>query len=231
MYDCATLRFAFLVLASQVIPLEVKTILKTAGRRGVLAGFLIAVCASQSYAIATYTHVGGNYVTATAGYTTSMHVEGSFTVANPFGPNFVGDITGDVLSFSFNDGVRNYSSGDPELVINSFFTQTDSNGDIAVWEMVFETPSPASLTLVGQQAHTLFIDSFVGDSVSEYTCIGVGAVGCILNLTDVAQAPVAFGSWTRTITALPEPGSFFLLLSGIAGLGLLRRRRKAGARI
>lgn len=201
------------------------TILTTALRRALLAAFLIAVFASQTYAIATYTFVSDNYTFAEPPFNMSMHIEASFTVDTPFPANFgPTDISADLLSFEVTDGLSgSLSSGDPELTIQAFTIGTDLNGNINSWTIKLRSPG---FPFLGVNESTREIALQFGSSTSDlFLCVAAGAQGCT-DISPIASAVAqGIGTWTRTITAVPEPGSLFLLLSGFAGLGLLRRFR------
>jgi len=103
---------------------------------------LAAVLLQASACAATYTFTGPLYTNLTpftapcatptcADFTTAMRQTGSFATAAPLAPNLVNtNITSLVQSFSFDDGLMQYNSGDSATRLNFAFVSTDAAGNI-----------------------------------------------------------------------------------------------------
>ncbi len=103
---------------------------------------LILFCGLQSAARAdiTYTYTGNDFQTATAPYTTTDFVSGSFTLASALGDNLV--LASETpTSYSFSDGVQTISSLSPPTDV-TFEISTDASGKIDGWFINLENPSP-----------------------------------------------------------------------------------------
>ena len=107
---------------------------------------LLLLPPSAAMAATTYFYTGNDYTliidnTPPAGttYTTSMSVTGSFTVASALAPNMaLTDISSDVISYSFNDGVNTLTESNSSLV-GALNVATDAGGDIIEWQITTET--------------------------------------------------------------------------------------------
>src|SRR5215469_14332604 len=93
--------------------------------------FLAAMVATSAWASTTYTYTGTNYTLITnftscttgpcANFTGAMSVSGSFTLAAALPANFsLQDITPQLVSYSFSDGITTFANSDPNVRINFF---------------------------------------------------------------------------------------------------------------
>ena len=106
--------------------------------RSVLLGFcLVFALVMDAGASAVYTfNATGNYQnnvfnTVVSPYTTAMALTGSFTTQNALAANLSQvDITNQVTTFSFNDGLHTWTPGNTVVQANEFVLSTDSNGNI-----------------------------------------------------------------------------------------------------
>jgi hypothetical protein len=88
-------------------------------KRGLVAsaafGFVTVAQATTTY---TYTYTGPNFnaFSSPAGaHGPTNRVTGSFTLATPLGPNLaLTDVTAQILSYSFSDGVQTLNSGNSQ---------------------------------------------------------------------------------------------------------------------
>src|ERR1700729_1643352 len=101
-----------------------------AGRSLVAGMAMIMLCAASAEANVTYEYTGNDFTNVVSPYTTNDHVTVSFTVANPFGPNFANNIT--QISFSFSDGVQTLTNNTVRFD-GVFGIATDASGNIAFW--------------------------------------------------------------------------------------------------
>jgi hypothetical protein len=195
--------------------------------RSVLATFLIVWFTTPAFGIATYTYTGNNYAVVTAPFTTSMHVSGSFSVADPLAADLpLTDIEGDLLAFTFSDGVTVYTLAN--AVVQDMRVGTDSAGNIDEWQIVLLRPFPtptdindrdrrlSSSAALDQGSFRDCLDEFFG----ECTTLGPLTIGETL--------PDQPGSWDTSVSSVPEPGTLLLVSSGLAGLSFRKRfvRRK-----
>jgi hypothetical protein len=107
---------------------------------------------------ATYTYTGPTYSASElhnftacppgmgncGAYTTAMAETGSFTTAVPVAANLNSeDITAQVTSFSFSDGLTVYASGDPQVTLMSVVaTTTGGVLQFSVTLLRWQTPAP-----------------------------------------------------------------------------------------
>ena len=100
---------------------------------------LAAVSVPGLSAAVTYTFTGPNYSLLTpftsctigscANFTTSMNVQGSFTTSVPLAANLTfQDISTQILSYSFTDGIDTFTNTDPNTRISFFTVSTDAFG-------------------------------------------------------------------------------------------------------
>jgi len=203
---------------------------------------LIALLATASvFAATTYTYTGPTYTTVSGAFTTSMRITGSFTTATPLVPNLAGvDITGQVTSYSFSDGVNTYTSSDANARIYQFTVATDANGMISwagilleVWENG-TSPHVAGDnfsymgTGEGDQAIDTLPCTVVG--VSPYSAVADACIDATES-SGLGSATVgALGSWTggqiaaTSIPTLSEWG--MIILSSLLALGTILTLRR-----
>jgi len=207
-----------------------------------LLGLVALLATASAFAATTYTYTGPAYTTATGTFTTSMNVTGSFTTATPLAPNFSGDITGQISSYSFSDGLHTYTSSDANGRIYQFLISTDPSGSINAWQITVEAwLSPTSPHSVGDLFNFVQTLSSVGDfGYDTIPCTDVGVspagvadtcIGASLG-TEAGTASGANGSWTRqtSATSIPTLSEWGMItLASLLALGTvltLRRQRK-----
>src|SRR5262249_41661527 len=104
--------------------------------------FLASLVTTSMWASVTYTFTGSNYnltsnfsgpcsVGPCANFTGAMSPSGSFTIATALPANFVEtDITSQLISFSFSDGLNSYTNTNSNVRIFAFQVGTDATGQI-----------------------------------------------------------------------------------------------------
>src|SRR5271167_475911 len=101
-----------------------------------LAAGLSVFAAAQSRADVVYTYTGADFTLcsnmggggACGGLTNNS---GSFTVATALAANLsVDTISGELVSYSFTNGLTTFSNTTPGITIDAFYVSTDSSGHI-----------------------------------------------------------------------------------------------------
>jgi hypothetical protein len=194
-----------------------------------MAAFLLPL---PMMAETTYLYTGNNFTTTgvedTSGnitiggstYSTSDLVTGWITVPDP-----MLSLNGPVLvdSFSFNDGIQTLSSAEEAGEEFGAFL-TDENGAILDWELLVIGVDPSSglegeIGVFGGPAFSL------GDG--PFTSETAGDAGVYANLdgTEDWGESTSSGIWSMNSTVTPEPSSIVLLITGLAGLAGVARRK------
>lgn len=180
------------------------------------AGFALAAlfAGSAASAQAVYVYTGNNFTNVFApGYTTSDKITGTLTLSSTL-PSSLTTLTNEVAlvtSYSFSDGVNTFNSPCCDTGNQTIFDfMTDSSGNITNWVVTLETD-----------------DNHTGDLTTESGVAGFdqSLVGGVLG-GDNEGVP---GVWSlqSTMSAVPEPATWTLLLLGLAGVGWrLRSARK-----
>lgn len=182
-------------------------------------GLLIAgVCCLIPYAAqadVVYTYTGSDFLYVQSPYTAANHVSGNFTVANPLGSNFpYGSIAPE--AYTFNDGVQTLDNNNSS--INNFLVSTNSAGYILYWDI---SMSPTS------SAFTDFILTSSSGNDQGYAALYNDQGGMYQS---TAYGEATSGTWSGPSVAAPEPGTLFVLASGLLGLVGVRRGRRIGNR-
>jgi hypothetical protein len=217
-----------------------------------LLGLLALLASASAFAATTYSYTGPAYTLATGTFNTSMHITGFFTTATPLTPNLSDvNITGQVTSYSFSDGINSYASSDANARIFAFLVSTDASGNMTNWSIVlklWETgTSPHSagdkLSIMRTRKSILWGDE---DSAVDYITCSIVGVSSSSGVSDVCIVEAAgtwlgdattqntTGSWTSqtavTATSIPTLSEWgMILLSSLLAVGTmltLRRKRQ-----
>ncbi len=205
-----------------------------------LLGLVALLATASAFAATTYTYTGPAYTTVSGTFTTSMQVTGSFTTATPLGPSFSGDITGQISSYSFSDGLHTYTSSDANGRIYQFLISTDLSGSINGWQITVEAwQSPTSPHSAGDFFNFMQTISSVGDfgyDTVPCTAVGVAPSGvadtCVdatLGTESGSGTVSANGSWTRQIaaTSIPTLSEWGMItLASLLALGTILTLRR-----
>jgi hypothetical protein len=101
-----------------------------------------------TYTVATGTYGSAEFGAGTSGtFSDSMSTSGSFTLDSPLAPNLSSyDFSGMVTSYSFNNGVDTFTSGNSVLYPGEVTVFTDASGEITDIEVGIISPPPPHLT-------------------------------------------------------------------------------------
>ena len=178
---------------------------------------LLAAALLQASAwAATYTFTGPLYTNPTQftapcatptcdNFTTAMRQTGSFTTAAPLAPNLANVlITGLIQSYSFNDGITQYDSADPETWLAYAFVSTDPVGNI-VYENIELSRWQSVNHGVNDRLNSMSVNIL---SVSNVYCQQTGGLGtCVLvngdASTSTAFAHIGSGGWQTSVSPVP----------------------------
>lgn len=125
----------------------------------------LALATVSASASTLYDYTGNNYTSADgATYTTSMNLTGSFTIGAPLGDNLSNvDISSDILSWQFNDGLLTWSSASSSLT--TAVVSTDSSGTIDDWDFLASLVFPPYYVALGSEGPS---GTSPGDGVIAY---------------------------------------------------------------
>jgi hypothetical protein len=196
---------------------------RIAMRTGLLGAAVVVLTAlsagtSSAYADTIYTYTGNDFTSASDPYTFSESITGSFTVTTPLASGFAGNIGPLIQTYSFFVGNEVASSTTTGGFISIFYVATDSSGQIINWRFTVGGLIDGNQEfefIVDNDPANLFNIGFAGvtDQVSN-TVAGIG-----FN----ANSPGTF----ETVSAVPEPSTWAMMILGFLGLGLVAYRRKS----
>lgn len=221
--------------------MRVLDVVATTAKRVSLAALLLIVPVVAS-AATTYRYIGPDYTMFSGTFVAGEHVAGLFTTASPLAANLANvDVTAQVLSYRFSDGVNEYRSTDPNSRVRLFNVTTDAGGAIVGWHLIFdEWESGTTPHAAGDLASSVGTYNVNGDAaVDTGTCLLVGTAtngvedvclnvggGTPLGVASVSGPP---GTWELSVAA-PAPAlspgatmALLALLAAIAGIALRRR--------
>ncbi len=194
-----------------------------------LGVLLLILLPASAVANVIYTYTGNDFTHATPSYTTADFVSGYFVTPSPIEANLTEfDISSNVLTFNFTDGVENTMTPQMHWLAPPVFTvSTGSLGDITGWDIELVSilsgaPWDDISTCYGLSVcATPRDDSFMagGDA-------SIGAEG---------KNQFAQGVWSESIGGsestsndAPEPSSLSLMLGGaLVSVSVAIRQRSA----
>jgi hypothetical protein len=139
---------------------------------------------------------------------------------------------GDILDFEWDDGRRQTSFSDADNVW-AFGVGTDASGNITDWGVIVGAGALANLPelQLGDQLwqnETSTPSVGFGNTVSGiFECAVTGGCDPYLTANADLAGVAASGEWSLRV---PEPSIALLLFSGLAGIGLVRRRNAVRAK-
>ncbi len=175
----------------------------------------LALTTVSAHADYLYVYLGNNYTVADGStYTTSMSMDGAFSVVTPFSDNLSNvDVTSSIGPWILLDGEFEWNSSDATL--ETFDVSTDGTGAIDGWNFAIDLGTPPT------EGITINSSSASGDAVNFY-----------FDSTPVYYASNSNpGIWEGPIQFTPEPASGLDLALGGLALGLLAiGKRRLGLR-
>ncbi len=207
-----------------MVSVLVSKTLRAAAALTFAAAILMAGLAGPASAGVIYDYVGNDFTSVTPPFTTNDSIIGFVEFGSQPAPGDTG-VT-DVIAFSFTAGSFTVTSETIGVVVGEIlfdFDSTSPQPGIAGW--VFE---------VGELA--LPITLFISCTSGFGECGGGQAVDVITLDIDFVVSGLVLdtpGTWTKRAALVPEPGTLWLLLTGLAALVLgqaLSRRQGRPAR-
>lgn len=197
-----------------------------------LACFAIAVFSNSPWAGALYTYATASYTnfndfggpcvtvptTTCAPYTSSLRIVGSFATEVPIASNLRQEnVFSQVTRYSFNDGLRDYSSSDLNTRAVAFYVSTNAAGQIISTEIVLQKWLTGSAPhAVGDRISliTVYSNAAYDFALGNMHCALVGPVyatgatdACDATQTDVSSvgASVVGGKWIQSVEYFAVP--------------------------
>jgi hypothetical protein len=203
---------------------------------------LMSLAAPTSAAVVVYTYTGNNFnffnnsgsgftgVTYAAG----DHISGSLTLASALAPNLTfAAVT--AIDFSFTDGHHTFTPANTNFAPpynSAFYFSTNAVGVISDWSLRLIDPN---VSASNPNLSALYSDKtppvFARDEAYQTRC---SSVSC--NAADVLGSSGGTitntpGTWTvETVTAVPEPQEWAMLLAGLGIVSAMARRRRVCSR-
>lgn len=176
-------------------------------------------------------------------FTLNMAASGTFTTAAPLAPNLSNaNISGQITSFSFSDGVSIFASSDANVRLYVAEVTTSATGQITgAFLMVERWQTGTSPHSVGDRVD-LFALTSLAAAYNNYSCLSTGTslasgvADACTNIAPDSNSSSAFGgaiTWiapaapaAKSIPTVSEWGLIIMsALMGVAGLVVARRKK------
>jgi hypothetical protein len=197
-------------------------------------GLSLLFLSSNVFAMTTYGYTSSNFtnivndIAGNGSYTTSMNVDGSFTVDTSLGGDLNNvDISSEAgFTFSFFDGRTTISSSDTASTANRFLISTNSSGEITGWDIDLGL-NEATWTQPGDIRQTIvaFYDGALSNNGGEI--IECANVDCDFSPNRDTGSILGVGVPNGEWTVVPVPAAAWLFGSGLLGLVGMARRKKS----
>jgi hypothetical protein len=170
-----------------------------------------------------YTYTGQDFTNVdvhgpSTPFTTSDFISFTFTSPYALAPNLdEGGFAGPITSWSLTLGPLSYSSLDPTSVLYSINFSTDSSGHITAWQFTTQTDVVAPNLQPAEYPPTPY-----EEEVASFNLPPTFGVADLIYIPSIYQdSYYAFngdspGAWT--VTSVPEPSTWGMMLTGFAGL-------------
>jgi len=185
----------------------------------VSAGMLTATHAATTYRYTgnSYTSIPSDDDPPSGTYTTSMRVTGAFTVNQPLPTMSLGDISGLIVSYAFNDGRNTLTESNSELQLSS--VAVDVNGQVSQWQFIISQPFPVPAS-IGDPRRTILTQKIAGSNADESGsleyCTVVQTVCTSANL-DWGRVFNDPGTWTVAPTSTVQFSGTLTFISDLGG--------------
>jgi hypothetical protein len=186
-----------------------------------------------------YTYIGDDFTNVdvhgpSTPFTTSDFISFTFTSPDALAPNLSdAGFAGPITSWSLMLGPLSYSSLDPTSVLYSINFSTDSSGHITAWQFTTQTDVVAPNLQPAEYPPTPY-----EEEVASFNLPPTFGVADLIYIPSIYQdSYYAYngdspGTWT--VTSVPEPSTWAMMLAGFSALGLAaysaHRRSIAGPR-
>lgn len=186
-----------------------------------------------------YTYTGQDFTNVdvhgpSTPFTTSDFISFTFTSPDALGPTLSdAGFAGPITSWSLTLGPLSYSSLDPTSVLYSINFSTDSSGQITAWQFTTQTNVVAPNLQPAEYPPTPY-----EEEVASFNLPPTFGVADLIYIPSIYQdSYYAYSSnspGTWTVTSVPEPSTWAMMLVAFAGLGFAAhsadRRLIAGSR-
>jgi hypothetical protein len=173
-----------------------------------------------------YAYTGNDFTNVEAPFTTSDFISFTFYSPTALLPNETDEgFAGPVTRWSLSLGTLHYSSADPGSVIYSMNFSTDAAGNITDYQFTTQTdvvapglPPPA------------YPPTPYEEEVASFNLPSTYGVADLIYIPSIQQDSyysyneLSAGTWT--ITSIPEPPAWAMLMLGFAGLGVVSGKRR-----
>jgi len=215
----------------------------------ILAVLSVAIGAPTAHADTVYTYTGNAYNPADclgvycSGGPYAMSITFDTTLTGSALDNLTidtvagGDLTADVSSFSFADGILTINQGNAILnpEFTSFDVSTDDNGNITAWSLsalcdpVCGPSQPDDQVIALSRSIPPFAINDVTDQSAVYAC-STSECSALAAGGGLGDNFGPAGTWTSsaTVTNTPEPSSLLPVAAGLLGLIVVGRRMQIG---
>ena len=189
-----------------------------------LAAVLALTCTGAQATTYRYTGASftafGNYTAAPcsagscANFTPALSATGTFSTAVPLAASLPPstDITPDITSFSFSDGLTTYNSSDPLTNLMRAYAETDATGAVTAIDIYVQRWQSGTLQAVGGRIDTLVLGHASASAYHDVYCT------LYSNPPTLAKAAggtcTGFGQDTNTSFALVNAGALPVPVAG-----------------
>ena len=197
-------------------PKRFLTAIRLAALTPCVAAALLLWVAPPASATATYQYTGVLFGAAIPPFTVSNSIDGTITLMNPIpGGSTALDVSGEINTYDFTDGVHTYTPSTSSLATVTF--TTNSGGSVTGWDLVILGTGSISQFVICTSGNVSVCQASQGVTVDAVT--KPASSGAFVYAD--TQIP---GAWIQVI---PEPSTLSLAATGFSLLAALVRCRRA----